>query len=503
MNIDNCFSLWSSSDHKSSEIDKIGDVMNDIPSTRTSKRRIPLQHIDNINSSLKHMIKLDVQLNAQQLKFIEIAGECPTYLLRVNERLEQLKTGDFIVRINEQNVSRASSKSVKKILNKCPSHLNIRLTVYRAPTIKVSQIEQHTNLKHVNRQASSIFNIFISKSCVRARTENQQLSPTLHHRAKMNSSIDYGYCSIPSKENLHSISSGSINSTLSVASSSNSSHRSTDDKINSSIESLLDECGLFLKKMQCAIDTYTRPCLNILGLNEYIILYQNVEKLIPVTRFFTNLLRTTTTSDSIKQHAQTFKIVFESFKTYLIGLPLAIELLDRLTNNNQKFSKFISQDTNELKSLSIMDFLFMPLNFVQTILSHFVVIERHIQNQHECHIKTILIDLYQCSTNVYANLSAKMRHDESSITNVSNLSSINSTSIFSSICFECPSPSSSLSSINEIDFTKIQYTSNTSVGISTLNQLSKFPIILQKSSKNGDFHKFLFFEISIFHLSYY
>ena len=49
---------------------------------------------------------------------------------------------------------------------------------------------------------------------------------------------------------------------------------------------------MFLSNMQHVIDTYVRPSamLNVLSVEESLDLFQNIEKLVPVTRFVLNMV---------------------------------------------------------------------------------------------------------------------------------------------------------------------------------------------------------------------
>lgn len=69
-------------------------------------------------------------------------------------------------------------------------------------------------------------------------------------------------------------------------------------------------------------------------------------KLIPVTKFLLNILESRSETRS-----ETIKIVFDSFITYLNGLPKAISLFSQLTCNHAKFISFleVSSPNSRLK----------------------------------------------------------------------------------------------------------------------------------------------------------
>lgn len=178
---------------------------------------------------------------------------------------------------------------------------------------------------------------------------------------------DYGYFSIPATDSERNTLTSKINSTdknengcddenddlfqsLSYTTSSSisdftdsflSSNKKKDnhDKNNDLIKYKIED---FLYELQDAIQTYVRPCivLKILSIQQCLDLYQNVEKLIPVSKFMLNIIGSL---DQISlPNAESVNIVFESYKTYLDGLPKAICLLSELTKNNKMFISFLN-----------------------------------------------------------------------------------------------------------------------------------------------------------------
>ena len=80
--------------------------------TLIKKTRIPLKHM---KKNLTKMIVNIVQQANKKPQF-EIAGEFPAFVCAVYNEDLNLRLGDYIVEVNNRNVSRASAKSVRKII---------------------------------------------------------------------------------------------------------------------------------------------------------------------------------------------------------------------------------------------------------------------------------------------------------------------------------------------------------------------------------------------------
>lgn len=82
-------------------------------------KRIPLKFNDRIGSSTKNWNKIEVTLKNDCKNLFQISGEFPTFISAVDQTKlanVDIKIGDNIISINQQNVSRASAKSVRKII---------------------------------------------------------------------------------------------------------------------------------------------------------------------------------------------------------------------------------------------------------------------------------------------------------------------------------------------------------------------------------------------------
>jgi hypothetical protein len=115
---------------RSSSVTTLYDTKNSSNLAKT--RMIPLKHIDRLNLSINNLEKINVtiesskSLNNRKKTFenmFEVSGEFPTYITSLNrndERIQGLdiQIGDYIIMVNQCNVSRASAKSVTKIINK-------------------------------------------------------------------------------------------------------------------------------------------------------------------------------------------------------------------------------------------------------------------------------------------------------------------------------------------------------------------------------------------------
>ena len=82
--------------------------MTDTQFLKLKRARIPLKHLR------KH---IQVEVNcANNQKLFEINGDFPAVVTRVYDQNINIRVGDCIYQINKRNVSRASAKSVRKII---------------------------------------------------------------------------------------------------------------------------------------------------------------------------------------------------------------------------------------------------------------------------------------------------------------------------------------------------------------------------------------------------
>lgn len=249
-------------------------------------------------------------------------------------------------------------------------------------------------------------------------TSNQVEIVTNGKCLKQEETIDYGYCSIPANEN-PLISEFSSTSDLCTTSSSKYT-----DILTIDVE-FKQEIDDFLNNIQKAIDIYVRPSImfKVLSIEEAFMLYQNIEKLIPVTKFLYNIINSFDLNLNELPNAESLKIVFDSFKIYLNGLPKSISLLGDLTYSNDKFFKFI-EELGETCSFKIMDFLFMPLRLVQTTIDFLKNVQtKNSQpiSSNQIKLNEVVADLYKCAIDTYMVLEDDIEN-QNSITTVSDCS---------------------------------------------------------------------------------
>jgi hypothetical protein len=80
--------------------------------TLNKKTRIPLKYM---KKNLTKMI-VSIEQQANKKPQFEISGEFPAFVCAVYNEDLNLRLGDYIVEVNNRNVSRASAKSVRKII---------------------------------------------------------------------------------------------------------------------------------------------------------------------------------------------------------------------------------------------------------------------------------------------------------------------------------------------------------------------------------------------------
>lgn len=291
--------------------------------------------------------------------------------------------------INEQNVCRASAKSVNKLI-KSSNSTSLRLSLCRgasnnehnqikSPTPKTSQ--QHVDVGSSIKSLISCFNRHLTNM-------SKKSTPITHTIEQITSaaddSIDDGYYSIQTNggsitsrnKNKFSTSSSlssdsETNMIKSYSSLSSVASSLTNDMSTLDLDSMKYEIENFLNNMQSVIDVYVRPLaiFKILDIEQSLTLFQNIEKLVPVTRFVLNMINSYEQNPTklpnvelvykIKkfEYHQSFnlfilivliislylklKVVFESFKTYLLGLPKATSLLGELAVTSDLFMDFL------------------------------------------------------------------------------------------------------------------------------------------------------------------
>ncbi|CAF1043896.1 unnamed protein product [Brachionus calyciflorus] len=313
------------------------------------KKQIPLKYNDKIRASNRNWTRVEVTLKQSLISLIEISGEFPTFISSISKDVKlngiDIKVGDNIMSINGQNVSRASAKSVKKILK---SSNSVTIILSRPDEFSLSKL-LNSQMGDKQSKFNSFLNLFRKNLSCTSTSEPRECNKNIYVEESVNQCYTCGYYSIP---RTNTATASSVSSTSDLGSN-------VDFK---------EEINEFLSQIQQAIENYVRPSImfKVLTIDESLILFQNVEKLIPVTKFLDNLINSIETNSN---YNTSLKIVFDAFKVYLNGLPQAVNLLEDLTISNDKFVKFID-NIGEVCSFKIMDFLFMPLKFIQSVIDY-------------------------------------------------------------------------------------------------------------------------------------
>ena len=153
-------------------------------------------------------------------------------------------------------------------------------------------------------------------SCIGVKSKHQQQNQQATTQIVTESdndrtTTDCGYYSIPRTNSIPNtkslVSVSDLNTSLSTSgcgssvSSDNLSSEPNSNKvcIQGVISKFKSECDFFLGQIQSAIDLYVRPTfvLEILSIDECLELYQNIEKLIPVTKFMQSVLNSHESAD--------------------------------------------------------------------------------------------------------------------------------------------------------------------------------------------------------------
>ena len=264
-------------------------------------------------------------------KIIKRARFCNTNLfilfIQGDDRLKNvdLKVGDYIMSVNEQNVCRASAKTVTKLIK---SSRTLKMTVCRPneasssspmPSAPIESAKK--SIKSVRVVAKPEMGLKSLMSCFSRRLVANKVakrSTVLYDEAKKedesvlpcmsddllsseranDETIDYGYYSIPTtgssaSSRKHHASSFSTSSSSGIGKSG--SVTSLESAVATSIVDLAStkhEIEQFLANMRLVIDTYVRPAamLKILSAEQSLDLFQNIEKLIPISKFMLSIV---------------------------------------------------------------------------------------------------------------------------------------------------------------------------------------------------------------------
>ena len=234
---------------------------------------------------------------------------------------------------------------------------------------------------------------------------------------------DYGYFSMPS--NRSELATLSSNSGSSIATAASTSRQSTTDTFRQQIDAFAASIG-------AAVDAYVRPCavFGVLSGEQCIGLFQNIEKLVPVSKFLSSMMSSAAASSSASTStatvlqlpkAESMNIVCDAFKTYLHGLPRAIRLLDELVATNQSFTHFLNVSL-QLALHGLFTASFSSMWFlIFAVLFLFLLQKRRSgaqQSLSQCHHQ--LVDILMSPLRFVELIDTQMRHIMSSAPATSN-----------------------------------------------------------------------------------
>ncbi len=192
---------------------------------------------------------------------------------------------------------RPDEKSLNKVLLNCSKKQNLKKQVKLISLVKRNISSQQKKIKCLMSCITSAHRQKNHDKCQKVNEINNHVTLSSFSEMKSNNeeSADYGYHSIP-RTCFSSSSILSFNSPTILSTSSTECNIQITNQLASSVNSnVVKDINLaindFLQKIQCLIDVYVRPCMvfKILSTEQSFGLFQNVEKLIPVTRFLLNI----------------------------------------------------------------------------------------------------------------------------------------------------------------------------------------------------------------------
>jgi hypothetical protein len=213
--------------------------------------------------------KVNVYANQKTGVFpFSIDGEFPTFISKINDndqvKCAGLRVGDFLVEINGRNVSRASSKSVRKILK---GSTKAQMIVYRPSKMRSDKAPANDRVSERRNYLSCFVKAI--------RTKTTRLTYKLHTQADTDS--DLGYYSNPNASFEQKPTTRQSEDDVSSLDG-----KSFDDMLHAHavLDGLRTTIGDFLISIESLIEVYVRPtiALDLLSKHEYLDLSQNVEK---------------------------------------------------------------------------------------------------------------------------------------------------------------------------------------------------------------------------------
>ncbi|KAI0227526.1 hypothetical protein LSAT2_021994 [Lamellibrachia satsuma] len=360
-----------------------------LDSKRHAAAELPaLKEVTEVNKDVLWMEAVTIVITRGQGGFaFSIAGNNPVRVSRVDmgsqADIAGLKSGDYIVRINGQNISRSTANSVAKIVRHSPEQIILDIQrPYGSKVIPRSLSSASTSENESDKENCAPVQYLHVPLPWQRLSDNGALSwqPNKEESSWQQDEKRGSVCS-----SLEEMKMTRTEDAMEVSSSTDTSLPSSNDKW--SLGSLAElQCDFahqrvlaceskFVEVMQSGIQRYSRPLRHrVISHSEHATLFQNVEKLVAISEFLVRSLQAqshqTLGSDGLDCEAEHMDLgnMYQSkvsmmtaaYRAYCDGLSGAMRLLAELQTSS-KFDNFLREQPLQCGQPTISEFICKPL----------------------------------------------------------------------------------------------------------------------------------------------
>ncbi|CAF0943591.1 unnamed protein product [Rotaria sordida] len=354
----------------------------------------------------------------------------------VNSTSTRPMLGDVLLQVNNINVSRTQVKAVKKLIKSLSLPVTLQLyrrsipsTSIKIDKIVLNSIEQHEPL---NKNLISTESLYLSsdRQCKIKPYDCLISKPILmnidHQQSLLMSPID------------RKISTQSDGSESGVGSESNPySDGDQDNRLKILSESyerevlnLIEIEKEFINQIELGVQLYSRPLKHyLISSNEHAKLFQNIEKILAISRYQLNRLQSLSERTIINHIGKIFhekvQLICEAFNHYISGYSDACLQLKQLIKC-ASFQRFIHGNNS---NLTIEQFLQIPLSHIDNLVNQLDTLCCTCENANDAnYLLHVLKELRQCSLHVSSIESSTSQHHCTTTMSLNSANGISSTS---------------------------------------------------------------------------
>ncbi|CAF3503473.1 unnamed protein product [Rotaria sp. Silwood1] len=390
----------------------------------------------NYNQSNGLVFKVDIYDRDE----IQFSSGFPCKISEIKSSMSSTSTrpmpGDILLQVNDINVSRTQAKAVKKLIKSLSIPITLQLyrliipsTSIKVDKIVLNSVEQHEPL---NRNLISTNSLYLSsdKQC-KTKTYDCFISkPTVmnidHQQSLLMSPID------------RKITTQSDGSESGVGSESNPySDGDQDNRLKILSESyerevlnLIEIEKEFINQIELGVQLYSRPLKHyLISSNEHAKLFQNIEKILAISRYQLNRLQSLSERTIITHIGKIFhekvQLICEAFNHYISGYSDACLQLKQLIKC-ASFQRFIHGNNS---NLTIEQFLQIPLTHIDNLVNQLDTLCCTCENANDAnYLLHVLKELRQCSLHVSSIESSTSQHHCTTTMSLNSANGISSSS---------------------------------------------------------------------------